>query len=254
MVQVLEPPAAILAKAGHRGWPPPRAPWVMRQTWSELLLAHWPVELAALGPLIPPDVALDTFEGQAWVSVVPFRMSHVRLRALPVIPTTGMFPEVNVRTYVTAGGKPGVLFLSLDASSRLAVWVARHIFHLPYSFGRLAMRRVGEALTFVSQRAGLDAAGGLSVTYQPSGPAAPPAPGTLDDWLTARYCLYTVDGAGHTVRAEVHHAPWALQPATAEFARNTLAAERGIALGAPARLHYAERLDVLLWGLDPVRG
>jgi hypothetical protein len=254
MAQVLAPPATILANAMHRGWPPPRAPWIMRQTWSELLLAHWPVDAAALAAMIPPGVTLDTFDGQAWLSVVPFRMSHVRLRALPPIPTTGAFPEVNVRTYVTAGGKPGVLFLSLDAPSRLAVWVARHIFHLPYFYGDLTLRRAGDALRWTSRRAGHDpsTAGALSVSYRPTGPAAIPAPGSLDDWLTARYCLYTVDGAARTVRAEVHHAPWALHPAAADFARNTLAAERGIALGAPARLHYADRLDVLFWGIVPV--
>jgi uncharacterized protein YqjF (DUF2071 family) len=255
MVQSSDAPAAILANVGHRGWPPPRAPWIMRQTWSELLLAHWPVDAAALGSLAPHGTTLDTFDGRAWISVVPFRMSHVRLRGAPVMPTTGTFPEVNVRTYVTAEGKPGVLFLSLDASSRLAVWVARTIFHLPYYYGRLTLRRSGDALTCASQRAGRDAASGaLRVTYRPTGPAAPPALGSLDDWLTARYCLYTVDGGGRAVRAEVQHAPWALQPATAEFARNTLAAEHGITLGAPALLHYAERLDVLLWGPAPVGG
>jgi uncharacterized protein len=255
MIQALEPPTAILANATHRGWPLPRAPWIMRQTWSELLLAHWPVEAAAFAPIIPRGIMLDTYEGQAWLSVVPFRMSHVRLRALPTIPTTGEFPEVNVRTYVTADGKPGVLFLSLDASSWLAAWVARNIFHLPYFHADLTLQRVGDTLTVMSQRAGHGpSADALNVTYRPTGPAVIPAAGTLDDWLTARYCLYTVDGAGRTVRAEVHHAPWALHPATAEFERNTLAVEHGFTLGAPARLHYADRLDVLFWGMVPVRG
>jgi uncharacterized protein YqjF (DUF2071 family) len=255
MALVFEPPTAILANATHRGWPVPRTPWIMRQTWSELLLAHWPVNAAALGPFIPPGVALDTFDGQAWLSVVPFRMSHVRLRITPTIPTTGTFPELNLRTYVTADAKPGILFLSLDASSRLAVWAARRLFHLPYHHAQMITQRADDTITYASQRAGRDASsGGLSVTYRPTGPAAIPSAGTLDDWLTARYCLYTADGAGRTVRAEVHHAPWALHPATAEFARNTLAAEHGIALETPARLHYAERLDVLVWGLVPVRG
>jgi uncharacterized protein len=253
MVQVLAPPAAILANATHRGWPTPRTPWIMRQTWSELLLAHWPAEAAALQPIVPPGVSLDTFDGQAWLSVVPFQMSHVRLRALPTIPTTGTFPELNLRTYVTAGGKPGILFLSLDASSRLAVWGARRFFHLPYYHARMSMQRTGDMITYASQRAGRgERSVAVHVSYQPTGPAAIATPGTLDDWLTARYCLYTVDGAGRTVRAEVQHAPWALRPATAQFARNTLAAARGFALGAPALLHYAERLDVLVWGPTPI--
>jgi uncharacterized protein YqjF (DUF2071 family) len=174
---------------------------------------------------------------------------------MPIIPTTGTFPELNLRTYVTADGKPGILFLSLDATSRLAAWGARCFFHLPYYHARMSIEHAGDTITYACQRAGHDAsAGAVNVTYRPTGPAAIPAAGTLDDWLTARYCLYTMDGAGRAVRAEVQHAPWALRPATAEFARNTVAVERGFALGAPARLHYADRLDVLVWGLVPVRG
>ena len=82
----------------------------MRQTWSKLLFAHWPLKPAVLRPLIPPNLIVDTFDGQAWLGVVPFYMSGVRFRYAPPIPTTDHFCELNVRTYVTAGGKPGVWF------------------------------------------------------------------------------------------------------------------------------------------------
>src|SRR5581483_10089721 len=111
----------------HRPWPVPSAPWAMRQVWNELLFAHWPVEPAQLLPTLPPGLRLDGYNGQAWVGVVPFRLSGLRPRWLPPLPGLSTFPELNVRTYVRGpdGEKPGVWFYSLDAASPLAVWSAR---------------------------------------------------------------------------------------------------------------------------------
>jgi uncharacterized protein YqjF (DUF2071 family) len=109
----------------------------MAMTWHDLLFAHWPLPTEALAPLLPDGVELDLFDGEAWLGIVPFRMSGVRLRRLPPLPGTGAFPELNVRTYVRAGGKPGVWFFSLDARSALAVAIARAWFRLPYHRGLL---------------------------------------------------------------------------------------------------------------------
>src|SRR5437867_2588447 len=100
---------------GHRPWPLPREPWVMAQTWHDLLFAHWPVPAVALRPVIPAFLDVDTFEGEAWIGVVPFRMSGVHPRFVPSLPGLSAFPELNVRTYVTDGERPGVWFFSLDA-------------------------------------------------------------------------------------------------------------------------------------------
>ena len=106
--------------------------------WLDLLFAHWPVPLDVLRPLIPAGLELDTFDGQAWLGVVPFRMEDVGPRFLPAPPGPGAFPELNVRTYVTRRGRGGVWFLSLDAASRLAVEGARAAFHLPYVHARMS--------------------------------------------------------------------------------------------------------------------
>ena len=122
----------------------PAAPWIMAQTWRNLLFAHWPVAPERLRPLVPPGLTLDTFDGMAWLGVVAFRLSGVRFRGTPALPGVSAFPEINVRTYVTCGGAPGVLFLSLDANNPPGIAVARPLFRLPYSYSRIAFAESAE--------------------------------------------------------------------------------------------------------------
>lgn len=176
-------------------------------------------------------------------------MAGVRLRMLPPLPGLSTFPELNVRTYVTAEDRPGVWFLSLDAGSRLAVAVGRRWFHLPYHHAHMALRSAGTRIVCGSQRApGHGPAAELLASYGPTGEPAPASPGTLEHWLTERYCLYARDAGGRLLRTEVHHPPWSLQPAEAEIARNTMTGPHGITLrGAPTHLCFARRLDVVAW-------
>jgi len=238
-----------------RPWPPPPSPWIMRQVWHDLLFAHWPLPPAALRPLVPASLAIDTFDGQAWLGVVPFQMSGVRPRCLPPLPGLSAFPELNVRTYVALQGKPGVFFFSLDAASRLAVAGARRLFHLPYYRAEMAVAPEGEGVSYASRRVHPGApAAELRGRYGPTGPVRPAAAGSLDDWLTARYCLYTV-ARGASYRCEIHHAPWPLQPAAARFEVNTMAAAAGLPFpDRPPLLHFARRLEVVVWPLERVRG
>jgi len=249
-------PDEILGANQHRPWPVPRRPWVMRQTWAELLFAHWPVPRDALRPLVPPGLELETHDGSAWLGVVPFRMRGVRYRVQPILPWVSAFPELNVRTYVTLDGKPGVYFFSLDAGNPLAVAIARAFFHLPYFNARFRIERRGAAITYDSRRTHRGAPPArLDARYRPSGPVYRSRPGTLDAFLTERYCLYGADRRGALQRGEIHHPRWPLRPAEAEFARNTMASAAGLALPeTPPLLHYAERLDVLIWGLERVPG
>lgn len=241
----------------HRSYPAPDTPFVMHMTWRDLLFMHWRVPAEALRPLIPPALALDEFDGSAWIAVVPFRMSGVRPRLAPSVPGVSDFPELNVRTYVTAEGKPGVWFFSLDAANRLAVRVARRFFHLPYMDAEMSCDSPphpgplphGERVQYHSRRthAGEPPAE-FAATYGPTGEVFHAQPDSLEHFLTARYCLYAADKHGHVYRGEIDHADWPLQPAEAEVERNTMTDPIGLAsLGEPQHLLFVRKLDVVAW-------
>lgn len=238
-----------LRSTSHRPFPLPRGPWVMAQTWHDLLFAHRRVPLAALRAHVPDGLTLDTFDGDAWLGVVPFRMSSIRGRFLPPFPRVSAFVELNVRTYVVHDGVPGVWFFSLDATEPIAVSVARRWFHLPYFDARMSCRAAGEAVTYASERT--DARGPtarLAGTYAPTGPVALACAGSLEAWLTERYVLYAADARGRIVRGDIHHAPWPLQPARARFDVLAMASAFGWPDGAePEHLAFARRLDVAIW-------
>jgi len=221
----------------------------MAQVWHDLLFAHWPIDAALLRPLIPGALRIDTFDGSAWIAVVPFRMSGVRLRFAPNVPGLSAFPELNVRTYVTAGGKPGVWFFSLDAANAVAVAVARAWFHLPYFRAHMRCENENGTIGYESERTHSGAMSGvLRGSYRPVGEIFEPLPGTLEHFLTERYCLYVANARGKILRGEIHHQPWPLQIAEAEFSNNTMTEAAGLALpvGKPL-LHFSRRQDVVVW-------
>jgi uncharacterized protein len=221
----------------------------MKQTWHDLLFAHWPVSTAVMRSLVPPQLTLDTFDGQCWVGVVPFHMSGIRTRGLPPLPGLSRFPELNVRTYVTHGGKSGVYFFSLDAANLPAVWAARAFYHLPYFYAEMSSREIGGGIQYASRRRlGLAEFRGR---YCPTAEVRLREHGSLEHWLTERYCLYTTH-RGRVLRSEIHHQQWPLQDAAAEFETNTVAAATGIELPAsPPSLLFARRLEVFIWPLRP---
>lgn len=245
-----------LQSASHRPWPRPQRPWVMTMQWHDLLFAHWPLQPEVLRPLIPPVLEIDTFDGSAWLGIVPFRMAGVRPHYVPELPWLSAFPELNVRTYVTAGGKPGVWFFSLDAANPLAVRGARTVFHLPYFDARMRCSADGERIRYSSYRAHRKASGAtLGMRYGPTGPVRLALPGSLDAWLTERYCLYAANHRGTVWRGEIHHRRWPLQPAEIEIEHNTMAEQLRLVLPAhPPLVHFARRLDVVAWGLDILTG
>jgi uncharacterized protein YqjF (DUF2071 family) len=239
----------IVREAAHRPWPLPAGPWVMTQSWHDLLFAHWPVDIAKLRAQIPEGLEIDTFDGRAWLAVVPFRMTGVRLHGTPAVPWLSAFPELNVRTYVTRDGKPGVWFFSLDAGNSLAAAVARAWFNLPYFRARMSCDERDGYVHYRSDRSHQGApTASLEGRYRPSNKAFWPQPGTLEYFLTERYCLYTSDGSAGLIRGEIHHPAWSLQVAEAEFSRNSMAEAAGIPLPtSKPLLHFARRQDVLVW-------
>jgi len=218
----------------------------MTQTWHDLLFAHWPVEFDTLRALVPPALALDRFDGRAWIGVVPFTMTNVTPRFVPALPWLSAFPEINVRTYVTSGGRPGVYFFSLDAANPIAVWSARALFRLPYFTASMGVDRRDGAIGYRSRRSAAEAT--FDARYAPSGAAFAADRDSLEYFLTERYRLYTVGRAGRVSCAEVHHAPWSLQAAEAEIRVNTMTAPAGIALPSAApHLLFAKRQDTIVW-------
>jgi uncharacterized protein len=238
----------------NRPWPAPSSPWLITQKWHDLLFMHWPVDPDQLRRFIPAALALETYDGSAWVGIVPFRMSGVRMRRMPALPGTSAFPELNVRTYVTARGKSGVWFFSLDAASALAVAAARRSFHLPYfraQFSVTHKQDIGIDYRSSRTRRGAPAAD-LRVAYKPTGEIFSAQPGTIEYFLTERYCLYSFNGH-RLFRGEVDHTPWPLQPAEARIKVNTMAAASGIVLPNEKPLpHFASFQDVKIWGLKEV--
>lgn len=240
-------PDVILASTGHRPWALPAAPWLMRQSWYDVLFAHWPVPVENLRSLVPRHLPIDTFDGSAWVGVVPFEVRDARARGLPGVPSATNFLEANVRTYVTVGGKPGVWFFSLDAGSALAVLGARTFFRLRYFEAEMHCERTAAGVSYRSRR--MDAAAAdLECTYAPRGEVGFARPGTLDHFLTERYCLYTINHANEVWRMNIHHPPWPLQPAEAAFRKLGVVRVDGIDLpDSPPLLHYAAAQHVLIW-------
>jgi uncharacterized protein len=246
---------AVLRESAHRPWPVPREPWLMAQTWEDLLFAHWPIAPESLRPRLPDAIPLDLREGTAWVSVTPFRVGALRLRGTLHLPGITAFPELNVRTYTTIDEKPGIWFMSLDAGSALAVAGARRTYRLPYFEASMEAREDGGWIHYRSRRVSADGEPAELVgRYRPTGPAGPPVPGSLEHWLTERYCLYVIDERGALLRADIHHPPWPLQPAEAHFDLNTMAEPYGIARRAnPSMVQFARRQDVVIWPLRRVR-
>lgn len=233
----------------HRPWPLPRQSWNMLQTWRDLLFVHYPISLNVLRQLVPEGLQIDTFDGTGWIGIVPFQMTDIRLRGLPSVPGTSQFPELNVRTYVTVDGKPGVYFFSLDAPNRLAVWVANTNFHLPYKYSFTKMESNGPIFDFENKRKNNESIS-FHCSYKPISDAFSPPKGTFEEWMSERYCFYTMNKQGVALRCDIHHQPWELQHAEAECKVNTMLSNQNIPIDSNQPIyHFAKHLDVRIYPL-----
>lgn len=222
--------------------------------WEHLLFAHWPVAREILQPLLPAGLEIDTYAGEAWIAVVPFRMNGIRWNFLPPIPGTTAFDELNVRTYVRHRNRPGVWFFTLDATSRLSVRAARALYHLPYQDARMKVEVTGNSVDYRSSRTHKGSpAAELEVRYGPTGPPRLSAPGTLEHWLTERYGLYAADRRRRLFWGGIDHEPWLLQSADAAFTINSMTSGLGISLPrCRPLLHYAAGVDVRAARIRPI--
>jgi uncharacterized protein len=255
---------SLLYQVDHRPWLPPSGPWVMTQTWNDLGFFHYAVEPPVLRALVPPELTLDLYQGAAWLSVIPFWMSNIRPPGIPAIPVLSTMPELNVRTYVTCQGKPGIYFFSLDAGNLSAVWAARLFYRLPYWHAAMKAGRektesgiVGGPVCYTSKRihgpAAVSGPPEFKGRYKPFGIARPARPRSLDHFLLERYCLYAVTKK-HIYRGEVHHLPYILERCEFEIEKNTMAEPIGLHLPQnPDLAHYSAGLKVLIWAPEKLK-
>jgi uncharacterized protein YqjF (DUF2071 family) len=216
---------------------------VQAQSWVDLAFLHWRIDPEELQRLVPESVELEVFDGSAWLGITPFLVTGSRVRGVPPLPFVSRFPELNVRTYVTHGDKPGVWFFSLDAASTLAVEAAKRLYKLPYIRAQMQHERAGEYVRFEASRTGA----AFKARYRGDGDLFHAERGSLEEFLAERYCLYTENG-GRLYRAEIHHPPWHLQHGEAHVGVNTMAP-----LPLPdTEVHvlFAPQLDVVIWSLD----
>lgn len=240
---------SILFATAHRPWPAPMAPWIMTQRWNDLLFLHYPLAPDVVRKLVPEVLTLDTYEHRAWVSVAPFWINHLRPPGVPSVPWFSRFGEVNLRTYVSYGGKPGVYFFSLDAGNLSAVWGARIFYRLPYWQASIKVKGKGSAkIEYQCKRQHGPRPAELKCSYGPAdGKGFHAHPGSLQHFLTERYCLYSAS-RGRLYRGEIHHLPWELQNAQFELRENTMAEPAGLQLPAEAELaSFTRELKVLFW-------
>jgi uncharacterized protein YqjF (DUF2071 family) len=244
---------SIVNSTAHRPWPMPDTPWLMTQSWNDLLFAHWRVDVAQMRRAVPDVFDLDLFDGEAWLGIVPFYMTNVGIRNLPSVPWLSAFPELNVRTYVRVAERPGVYFFSLDAARRLAVVGARALLNLPYYPADMKVERRGEVVDYQSVRRG-ERPADFKALYETTSTPFVATAGSLEYFLTERYCLYHQDRRGRPYRLEIHHRRWSLQQARADIRSNTMAAANHLTIGGtPPLLHFARRQDVVAWAPTRLR-
>src|SRR2546426_5500766 len=226
---------------------------LMHQNWGKLLFMHWRIDEKLLRPLIPEGLDIDIFGGSAWIGVIPFTMWGIRASFLPPIPGTNAFHELNVRTYVTFNGLPGVWFFSLDATNKLAVWGARKFYSLPYFNAHISLAQADNTIHSSSRRDDIRGAPAkLETTWAIGEPLPRSLPDSIESFLTERYCLYS-ERHGELYRARIHHQPWPLQQADLVSLDSSMIESLGLPTpqGDPL-LHYCEQLSVDIWPLRKI--
>ncbi|WP_312474087.1 DUF2071 domain-containing protein [Neobacillus sp.] len=239
----------------HQNSSPLSKAWIMKQSWRNLLFAHWPVPVESLRPFVPNPLLIDTFDRYAWIGIVVFVMDGIYLRGLSRLPLFAKFPEINVRTYVHYNGKPGVYFLSLDAPHWVTYTVAKKWYRLPYYYSQIDSLKDHNGYHYSSLRK--DKTSAFSVKFNGKFIASPEVyfaeQGTIDHWLTERYFLYSVDANGHIYCSEIDHHRWTLQKAEAEIYYNTLTTPFNIQLPEMKPfLHYSKGVDSIISNIKRV--
>ncbi|MDR3616279.1 MAG: DUF2071 domain-containing protein [Candidatus Obscuribacterales bacterium] len=231
----------------------------MSQNWVNLLFAHWKIPVETLRTHVPRQLQIDLYEGEAYVGVVPFRMSRVKLRGLPTVEYLSEFLELNVRTYVTVDGRPGVYFFSLDASNDVAVQIARTWYHLPYFKAQMKLTEqitttgaANDWIEYCSTRQNNKGLNNFKASYRPITPIELSKPSSIEAFLTERYCLYVLDSKDRVCRGDIHHRQWQLQKAEARFEVNTMGKQYDFDFSQPPILHFSKHIETIEWPIKAI--
>lgn len=242
----------VLKAVNHRPYPLPNKRWLMTQTWEDLVFIHYPIQKERIEQHIPSPLEVDTFDGVAWIGVVPFWMKNIRMHGLPPIPFASSFLELNVRTYVTYQNKKGVYFFSLDANHLPAVMMARTFFSLPYLHAHIRFSRFGDSMDFKSVRKHQGFPNTcFEASYKPTSSSFIAKKGSLEEWLVERYNLLLVK-KNQVYIGHIHHQPWELQHADIEIKTNDLLPFLPSSIQNEKPLvHYSKYLRAFAWRLKP---
>ncbi len=225
---------------------------IMYQSWGKLLFMHWQMPIKALRRLIPKPLVIDTFEGKAWIGLTPFTVWNARPIFMPPLPCVSDFHEINVRTYVHLDGVPGVWFFSLDANSLVAVLAARAFFRLPYYRARISLEQQGRTIIYTAARKGTASPAEFNATWTIGADLPRAEPGSLEFFLTERYCLYTSDG-DKLYRCRIHHKPWPLQEANLRKYKSSMIEADGLPTpGGEPLLRCGGPVNVEVWPFEEV--
>ena len=229
----------------HVPFPLPDRPHALSQEWRNLTFMHWEVEPSKIETYLPEGLELDLYEGKAYVGTIPFQMKNVRPRFLPAVPGISTFPEFNIRTYVTKNGIPGVLFLTLDARSRITCWHAPRAYGLPYRYAKCYLKKKDNNFIWKSKR--------VSDECRLIGEEMQASKNSLEYFLFERYSLYTeMNGKLHM--AYTLHEPWIFQEAEVKLTNNSLTECYNLGIDAmkPQYVHASSGVHVLTWPIKEV--
>jgi uncharacterized protein YqjF (DUF2071 family) len=232
----------ILRYTSHRNVPIPNGPWLIFQSWREVVFLHWQLPAAILEPYVPRhrSLQLDYFDNTCWISLICFRVAHARIRGLPPLPGTSSFFEINLRMYVTCNNSPGVVFLDIHSDNSLINLLNRMI-HLPYSKGNISSKEKNQ-YRYTDPGAADKNIVELNFSRLPAQPLS-----QLDKWLTERY--YAFQPAGKSVwQFPIHHAQWPLQAISLTDATVSYKWQDIALYGKELHTaHYSKGVDVVFW-------
>ena len=237
-----------LKETKHRPISIPKTPWLLTQVWNDMLFLHYQISPIHIRPYVPKSLELDLYEGKAWISIIPFKVTKMRARGLPHFPFLHTYLELNVRTYVKYKGTPGIYFFSLDANKLLAVLGAQMSLGLPYKKAEMSFLQDDNQFLFNSKRAGTEPDYQFDVLYERQKILYEPLPDSLDYWLLERYCMYSILG-NLVIRGDIHHDQWKVSMVHAEISANTMLdflKEKTLDFSA-SHMHYSRRKRLLFY-------